>query len=282
MKVLVEQGRRWALATSFTLLLSSAAFAQGGAKPEADNSTDLAKKLSNPVADLVSVPFQYNWENGVGLGDTTRTRFILNVQPVMPFSLNERWNLIVRVIMPLVGQPALFPGGEPASGLSDVLASFFFTPRVPRGFIWGIGPVASLPSTSEPTLGTGKWSAGPTVLILKQSGPATWGALWNQVWSFAGPEDRTDVNQMFVQPFLSFTNPKAVTFGVNSEAVANWEAPSGDQWTIPINVSVSKLSNFGPFPASYQVGAGVFVEKPEGGPDWKLRAGFTILLPRKK
>ena len=255
--------------------------AQGAAAPQqGEGSADLAKKLSNPVSDLVSVPFQFNWENGVG--PNKNTRFILNIQPVVPFTLNPKWNLIARVITPLVSQPPLVAGGAATFGVSDILASFFFSPAQPRGFIWGVGPVFSLPSTADPFLGTGKWSAGPTVVVLKQAGPWTYGALWNQVWSFAGDTARGDVSQMFLQPFVAYTSKSAVTVTVNSEATANWKASSGQQWTIPINVLVSKISWFGPFPASYGVGAGVFVEKPTGGPSWKLRAIATVLLPRKK
>ena len=128
---------------------------------------DLAKQLANPISSLVSVPFQFNWEQNVGPSEATR--FILNVQPVMPFSLNKDWNLITRVIVPLVSQPALAEGGEPEFGVGDILTSFFISPAH-GGLIWGTGPVISLPSTAIPTLGTEKWSVGPTVVALKQSG----------------------------------------------------------------------------------------------------------------
>ena len=263
----------------FLLLAPVAAGAQtqSGA-PAADDSAALAKKLSNPVSDLVSVPLQFNWEPGTGPKD--QTRFVLNVQPVMPFSVNSDWNLIARVIMPLVSQPPLAEAGVPASGISDVLASAFFSPT--KGpFIWGIGPVVSLPSTTTPTLGTEKWSAGPTIVALKQSGPWTYGALWNQVWSFAGNADREDVSQMYLQPFLSHTDRQALTIGVSAEAAANWKA--GDhKWTVPVIASVSKVASFGTFPASYQIGLGVYTAKPDSGPSWKLRSTVTILLPRKR
>lgn len=244
----------------------------------AGEAGDLAKKLSNPISDLVSVPFQFNWEQGVGPDD--QTRFILNVQPVMPFSLTRDWNLIARLIVPFVNQPPLAEGGAPAFGVSDILASIFFSP-VKSGFTWGVGPVVSLPSTSQPTLGTDKWAAGPTFVVLKQSGPWTVGALWNQIWSFAGNSSRSDVNQMFFQPFLAYNTRSLWTITLQSESTANWEAED-DQWTVPINLLVGKLSSFGPFPASYQLGFGVFAAHPDVGPTWKLRAAIVILLPRKK
>jgi len=244
-----------------------------GAPTEAE---ELAKKLSNPISDLVSVPFQFNWEQDVG--PSNATRFILNVQPVMPFALNKDWNLIARVIVPLVSQPALADGGEPAFGVSDILASFFFSPSKP-GLTWGVGPALNLPSTSVATLGTGKWSAGPTVVVLKQHGKLTYGALWNQIWSFSGNSNRADVDQMFLQPFFSYQAKRTVTLTVQSETTANWEVDE-NRWTVPINVLVAKLSSFGTFPTSYQFGFGGFVVHPEIGPSWKIRSAIVILLPR--
>jgi hypothetical protein len=243
----------------------------------ADQQADLARKLANPISDLVSVPFQFNWDQNVGPNDDTR--FLLNVQPVIPFSISTDWNMIARVIVPFLGQPPLIDGGVPASGVSDILASFFFSPKT-GPLIWGVGPVVSLPSTSVPTLGTGKWSAGPTVVALKQAGPWTAGALWNQVWSFAGNDARNDVNQMFLQPFLAYQAARTITITVQSETTANWEVDEG-RWTVPINLLVAKLSTFGVFPASYQVGFGGYPVHPEIGPSWKVRGAIVILLPRR-
>ena len=260
------------------LVMLSLPAASRGQQAAPEENADLQKKLSNPISDLVSVPFQFNWEQGVGPKE--QTRFILNVQPVMPFALNEDWNLIARVIVPLVSQPPLFEGGAAAFGVSDILTSFFFSPSK-GGLTWGVGPVVSLPSTTIPTLGTEKWSAGPTVVALKQSGPWTYGILWNQIWSFSGNTERSDVNQMFVQPFVAYNTKSLWTFTLQSETTANWEADE-DRWTVPINVLVAKLSSFGPFPASYQFGFGVFAEHPETGPSWKIRSAIVLLLPRRK
>jgi hypothetical protein len=267
-----------AIVTALLLMSPAAGRAQQAAAATGD-SAELAKKLANPISDLVSVPFQFNWEQNVGPSELTR--FILNVQPVMPFELNADWNLITRVIMPLVSQPPLVSGGEAAFGISDITASFFLSPRNVTGFTIGAGPVLVLPSTSEPTLGSGKWSVGPTVVALKQEGPWTYGVLWNQVWSFSGDATRADVNQMFLQPFLAYQAAHTVTLTAQSEMTANWEADD-QKWTVPLNVIVSKLSSFGVFPASYQFGFGMFPVHPDVGPSWKIRAAIVILLPRAR
>jgi len=253
---------------------------------EDESGAELAKKLNNPVSDLVSVPFQFNWENGIGSPD--RTRFILNIQPVMPFALNDKTNLIVRIVAPFVSQPPLLtsrfgPSGFGTSGVSDPLVSFFISPAKGK-IIWGLGPAISLPSTNDPTLGSQKWAAGPTAVVLRQASGWTVGALVNQIWSFAGPPDRPSVNQMFLQPFVAYTTASLWTYTINSETTANWEADSPNRWNTPVNLMVSKLATFGTFPASYQFGWGYFFASPEDafGATWKVRGTVTILLPKKK
>jgi len=255
--------------------------------PEAEGA-ELAKKLNNPISDLVSVPFQFNWENGIGNPD--QTRFILNVQPVMPFTLNEKWNLIARIVAPLISQVPIFTNGVGTSGIGDPLVSFFLSPA--EGSItWGVGPALGLPSTHDPTLGSEKWAAGPTFVVLKQRAGWTVGALANQIWSFAGNPARSAVNQMFLQPFVAYTTKDLWTIAVNSETTANWEVDSPNRWNVPVNFMVSKLSTFGTFPASYQFGWGYFFAQPDSigpagehsfGATWKVRGTITILLPKKK
>jgi hypothetical protein len=259
----------------------------GGASAEGqgDTATDaesVAKQLSNPIANLVSVPLQFNWEQGVGLNDDLRT--VINFQPVVPFTLNQDWNVIGRMILPYLNQPELIAGAGPTSGTGDILFSAFFSPAQPRGAIWGVGPVFALPTTTDPVLGSGKWSAGPTGVVLMQSGQWTYGALANHLWSFAdtGNNSRRDVNQTFLQPFLAYTTKSALTFNINTEAIANWEASGGEKWTVPVNVSISKVTRLGPFPFSFAAGAGVYVEKPTDGPEWKLRFTATLILPRSR
>ena len=274
------RARPTVVSVAFAGLLASSSPAQqpSSTGPE---SRDLAKQLSNPLASLVSVPFQFNWEQNVG--PSKLTRFVLNVQPVMPFTVNERVNLIVRLIAPFISQPPLATGGTATFGMGDITTSVFFAPSTPGKLIWGAGPVIVLPSTSDPALGSGKWSLGPTIVALKQTGEVSFGALWNQTWSFAGDENRPDVNQMFLQPFLSYQATHSLTLTVQSEMTANWNAPNDDDtWTIPINVVAAKLATFGPFPASYQAGFGVFPVHPDIGPTWKLRAAIVLLFPRAR
>ena len=232
----------------------------------AQSSAELAKKLNNPIGDLVSAPFQFNWEFGNGPDDDTYQ--VLNLQPVVPFGISDHTNMIARLIMPTISTP----GGTVAG---DMVFSLFFSPSLSTGAIWGVGPVLQLPRTGE------KWGIGPTAVILKQQGGHTYGALVNHVWSFAGDEDAPDLNQTFIQPFYAVTNKRAVTFTLQSESTANWEASDGNQWTIPLNFLISKMAKFGTFPASYAGGVGVYLDSPSGGPEWKLRGVVTILIPSR-
>ena len=233
----------------------------------ADNAEELAKKLNNPISDLVSVPFQFNWEFGNGPDEDTYQ--ITNLQPVVPFGITDHTNMIARLIMPTVSTP-----GSTVAG--DMLFSLFFSPSRSTQLVWGVGPVLQLPRTGE------KWGAGPTFVVVRLAGPYTYGMLANQVWSFAGDASAPDVNQTFLQPFFAYTTKKALTFTIQSESTGNWEASSGNEWSIPLNVLVSKVAKFGPFPASYGGGAGVYLDSPEGGPEWKLRSVITLLLPTTK
>jgi hypothetical protein len=261
-------------------LASTAAHAQqpaAAASPE-DKSGELAKKLSNPISDLVSVPLQFNFEQKVG--PLELSQFVLNFQPVMPFELNKNWNLIARVIMPFIGQPPFLVNGQGEFGMGDITASFFFSPRSTSGFTWGVGPAFVMPASYELTIGSGHWSVGPTVVALEQHDKMTIGVLMNQVWSVAGDKRRADVNRLFLEPFFAYQTTKTVTLTIQSESAADWEADT-HTWTIPINFEVAKLSTFGHFPASYQFGVGGYPAHPESGPSWKIRAAIIILLPKE-
>src|SRR5215831_18555049 len=198
--------------------IASAGQLAEGKAPTADEQATLAKKLSNPISDLVSVPFQFNWYQNVG--PLELSTFILNVQPVIPLQLDEHWNLIMRIIVPFIGQPPFFEGDVSTFGIGDITSSFFFSPNNNSSFTWGVGPVFETPSSYQPTIGSGRYSIGPTAVALQQTGKWTIGVLWNQVWSVAGDKRREDVNQMFLQPFLAYQATHTVTLTLNSETTA--------------------------------------------------------------
>ena len=243
----------------------------------ADSSADLAKTLANPIGALISVPFQSNFDFGGGpAGDGYQ--FKLNLQPIVPFTLNEDWLLISRTILPFVDQEDMI-GTSSQSGLADTLQSFFFSPAKPTesGWIWGAGPAMLLPTATDDLLGGEKWGAGPTAVVLKQQNGWTYGALANHIWSFAGDGDRADVNATYLQPFVSYTTKKATTFTLNTESTYDW---TNDQWTVPVNFMVQQLVKIGDQPVAFTVGARYYADNPDNGPDWGLRFAVVFLFPR--
>jgi hypothetical protein len=240
-------------------------------------AAELAKQLSNPVAALISVPLQNNVDFGAG-PDGDGFQYKLNMQPVIPMSLNDDWNLISRTILPYVYQENIF-GTSSQSGLSDTVQSLFFSPKAPTsgGWIWAVGPVLLLPTATDDLLGAEKWGAGPTALVLKQENGWTYGVLGNHLWSFAGDSSRAEVNATYLQPFLTFTTGKQTTFGLNTESTYDW---SSNQWTVPLNPNVSQLLKIGGKPVSLMLGGRYYAEKPANGPEWGLRFQITLLFPK--
>lgn len=270
--------------TLLCALTASTAFAQntassggGAANDEKAKAAELAKATQNPIASLISLPIQNNFDWGGGPnGDGFQYK--LNVQPVIPFSLNEDWNLISRTIVPYIEQNDII-GTSSQSGLGDIVQSLFFSPVKPTqsGWIWGAGPVLQLPTATDNLLGEEKWGAGPTVVALKQQGPWTYGLLANHIWSFAGEDAREDVNRTFLQPFLSYTTETFTTFGVNSESTYDWVR---SQWNVPVNVFVQQLVKVGGQPIALQLGGRYDVKGPDAKPEWGLRFQVNFLFPR--
>jgi hypothetical protein len=246
----------------------------------AQDADALAKQLSNPISSLTSVPLQLNWDTGYGNDDGDR--YLLNVQPVIPVSISEDWNMISRTIVPIVSQDGVVPGEGSQFGLGDTTQSLFFSPKAltKGGWTWGIGPAFLIPTATDDLLGTEKWGAGPTAVMLRQTETHwTYGFLMNHIWSFAGADDRADVNQTFLQPFLAKGLGKGRTLSFNFESSYDWE---GDQWSVPFNVGYSKVGRIGKQMVSWQGGVRYWFETPEGGPDWGVRFVLTLLYPHKQ
>lgn len=244
--------------------------------PDGADATELAKKLSNPVASLISLPLQSNFDFGMGTG--SGWRYTLNVQPVIPIALSPSWNLISRTIIPIIHQGNVTGPNQSQSGLGDTVQSFFFSPNKSEPFVWAVGPVMLIPTATNSSLGGQKWGLGPTVLVLKQKKGWTYGVLANHIWSFAGKSNRADVNATFLQPFLSYTTKYAWTYGINTESTYDWNSGS---WAVPIVPSISKLVRFGKQPISFGGGLRCWVTTPAGGPEGcSLRIVVTALFPK--
>jgi hypothetical protein len=253
----------------------------GGGGGNDDKSTEaLAKATQNPVSDLISVPFQNNFNFGVGPNRVMQ--YILNFQPVIPITLNEEWNLITRTILPTINQPSPAPGIRSAFGLGDLNPSLFLSPNKQSGLIWGVGPTFTLPTATDPLLGSGKWSAGPTVVVLTTQGHWVGGALANNQWSFAGWGPRS-VNQMLIQPFVNYNFPKGWYVTFSPIITANWKADSDNRWTVPVGGGLGRIVKWGKQPINLQLSGFYNVERPEDlGARWQLRAQVQLLFPKKE
>jgi len=240
----------------------------------AQNADELAKQTQNPVASLISVPLQGNWD--FGLGDRDATGTLLNIQPVMPFGISKSTNVILRVIMPLTSQPG--SGNTRINGMGDIVTTAFFSPINSGRIIWGAGPVFLLPTATNSSLGSEKFGIGPSVVALTQPGSWTIGALFNQIWSTSGANDRADVNTTYLQPFANYNLGGGLAVGASAEASGNWEA--GETWTAPLLFSISKVTLLGKRPVNFAFAAGPNVASPDAGANWRFRIVATFLYPR--
>ncbi len=260
------------------LVLAAPAGAQNP-PPGSDSMAEIAKDLANPVANLISVPFQNNWE--YHLGTTDATLYTLNVQPVIPIGLNDRFILVTRTIIPYVSYNALVPGTSGAGGLGDTQASVFLSTReaMKGGWFLGVGPVLQFPTATSRSTGSGKWGAGPTGIVLRQHHGWTYGLLASHTWSFAGTESRASINSTFLEPFLTYTTKTYTTLGVFTESTYDW---TEDKWTVPVEAMASQVLMLGKQIFSVTVGGRYWAESPAGGPDWGLRLALTLIFEENK
>ena len=272
------QAQQQPAATEATAQASGAARPAGEHDPQ--DAGALARAAQNPVAAMYSLPFQNN--TNLNYGPRNHTQNVLNIQPVIPISLNEHWNLITRTIIPVISQPGLSPGEGTTFGTGPTQFSAFLSPARPMdGVIWGLGAVVQAPTISNSALGSNIWGAGPSAVALTMQGPWVIGALINNIWSFGGGP-RNTYNTMTLQPFVNYNFPHSPGTYLSFSPIitANWEARSGQQWTGPLGMAVGQIFRLGHQPVNAQIGAYYNVVRPDIGPEWQVRAQLTFLFPR--
>ena len=244
----------------------------------AASTEDLAKAVANPLASLISLPFQFNQDQDIGPLDGSRS--LLNVQPVVPIKLNDSWNIISRTILPFIYQKNIIAKDNSVTGIGDMLQSFFFSPsQASNGWVWGVGPAVQLPTGTDPQLTTHLWGLGPTAVVLRQIDGWTYGLLFNHIWSVAGPSSEPPINSTYLQPFLAYTTKSAITTTLNSESTYYWKP---NLWAVPLNLMVSKVTKIGQQMISIGAGARYWAESTNFSPrGFAVRLILTFLFPGK-
>ena len=262
---------------TLALLVCAAAQADALHPHEDDAVDDLVRAAQNPVATMISLPFQNNMqrlENGATLNS-------LLIQPVIPFRINEDWNLVTRTILPVIGLSAP-PNGVQRWALGDIQQSYFFSPNQfsNASQVWGAGPVVSFPTASSTAYGSGKWGLGPSFVGVQFSGPWVFGGLLNNIWSVAGDSDRKTVSQMSFQPFINYNYSDGWFLQSAPLITADWKASGGNKWTVPVGGGGGRTFRIGTQPVTTILTAFYNVERPDGGPKWNVRFQMTFMFPR--
>lgn len=242
----------------------------------------IAKQAQNPIANLISVPLENDFYPHTGMDK--EDSYVLEMKPVVPFKLSNDWNLITRTVIPVAQVPDLAPGVNGTSGLGDIQESLFFSPTKPSpgGLIWGAGPVISFPTATEDVLGTKKLSIGPSAVVLTIKGHWLFGTLVQNLFSVAGPSERSNVNQMLVQPFVNYNMRHGWYLTSSPIITSNWEVNGNDRWTVPVGGGVGKIVHFGKLPVSTYAQVFRNVQRPDGTTSWSARFEMTFLFPKRK
>lgn len=249
--------------------------AQTDDQKSSSSAEELAMQLANPVAALISVPLQNNFDFNVGPFEGFR--YNLNIQPVIPVSVSENWNMISRTIVPVISQIDVTGIGNNETGLGDIVQSIYFSPKVPKnGIVWGVGPVLLLPTATDNALGLNKWAAGPNALVLKIKGQWTYGGLVNHMWSYAG-SGTTDVNASFFQPFVTYATKSGASFTIASENTQSWDNKIFGGF---VGAYYSKVMSFGKQMMQLGGGPKVFYGNNSFNPTWGVRANVILLFPK--
>jgi hypothetical protein len=259
---------------------ASAAIDASASSDDQEDASALAKKLQNPIGNLISVPFQSN--TNFSVGPNKGTQEILNIQPVIPFHIGDNWNIITRTILPLIWQPSYQPLASVAPfGTGPITFSSFLSPANPtNGWLWGFGPVTQIPVASSASLGSNVWGLGPTGVLVYMKGPWVTGVLVNNVWSLGGEggPGGTKYNNFLMQPFVNFNMKGGWYVGTSPILTANWLTAGNNAWTIPLGMNVGRVIKLGKLPINLSGGAYANVVHPEFDSTWQLRTQITFIF----
>jgi hypothetical protein len=261
-----------------TVIATAHAQTPATASPPGQDVDALAKATQNPVADLTAVPLQFNFNTGGDYG--AHTGMTLNFQPVIPFTVNASWKVIARTVVPIDS----FPSGDETrqSGIGDIQEQLYFTPATPGKIIWGVGPMLSLPTATLPAAETGSWAIGPGAVVVKNAGPWVLGGLIQQFWTFADNGGDPEIDLFVVQPFINYNFGRGWALAFAPLMTANWNASSGDEWTVPLGLGLSRTTVFNGRPMSLSAQYYYNVARPEGASSQQLRFLVSFLYPRTK
>jgi len=251
------------------LALAAACAAPASAEDTGRSVGDLAKQKLNPLAEAINLPATLSF----GFGPRHDVQPSLTFQPLIPLRLSEDWRLVTRSSVPIID----IPGPDDVTGLGDINVSLFLTPARTGTWVWGAGPILQFPTATDEALGTGKWAAGPTAVLVYVDGPWLNGVLVSHLWSFAGSSTREDVSLTQIEVKFSYEFSSGWYIDTNPVMTYDWKAPSNQGWTIPVGLDVGKVFKIGNQGMSLQLGAYYNVKKPDGTADWFLQTQFTLI-----